>query len=121
MAAAVPLYTVIAGKSRVTDYIHYTETVSKRPCLRFVNPHQWRMKYKTAIHGEIQCHIQRFDKIVPTIRISAEICLGNTCNNVSYPNFTGIDSSNTQEKEIYFCLERTYSGMYRPVFPNPFQ
>ena len=100
MTAAISLYAIIASQRFMPDQIEHAQFVRQRPCFRFINPHQRSMKHELLVHGKVQCHIQRLDKSIPAIGITAEVCLRHTGHDMIDPQFACIDSCNAQKEQI---------------------
>ena len=100
MAATVALHTVVAGQRVVAHQVEHAQFVGQSPCLAFVDPHQRRMQDELLVHGQVQGHIQTFDKRVPTIRITAEVRLRHPGHNMVDAPFTGIHGSNADEEQV---------------------
>ena len=82
MAATVALHTVVAGQRVVAHQVEHAQFVGQSPRLAFVDPHQRRMQDELFVHGQVQGHIQTFDKRVPTIGITAEVRLRHPGHNM---------------------------------------
>lgn len=117
MPAAIPLNAIIACQSLVTNQIQHSQFICQCPCFRFINPHQRGMDHKLFIHCQIQRHIQRLDKCVPAIGISAKVGLRNSRDQMTDTTFAGIHCCNTQKTGYVpgqMCWVRCL-----PVFPDP--
>ena len=80
MAATISRDSVVAGQCLRADQIEYTQFVGELPYFALVAVHQRCVDHELFVHGQVERHIERTDKRVTAIRVSAEIGFRNARN-----------------------------------------
>ena len=75
VAAAVAGNAVVAGEGAGADEVEDAEFVGEGPGLGLVEPHEGRVDHELLVHGEVERHVETFDKSVAAVGIAREISL----------------------------------------------
>lgn len=84
----------------LANIIQITQTVGKRPGLRFRQIHQRRVNLKGIIHCQIERDVHGFDKYIAAIRVAGKVRFADARNQMINPLSFGKNRRVEQKQRI---------------------
>ena len=120
-SAAVAFDAIITGERFFPHIIQPPQLIGQCPGFGLINPHQRRMNDKFIVHSQIHGYVQRFDKDVAAIGITAEIGFSYAGDNMFSAFYFGQYARKSKKQHIAPFYKgvgqlAVFSGFYRDIF-----
>lgn len=90
------------------------QLMAELPCLRLVDPHEWRVKHKTLLHTQIQGHLKGLDGVIPAVRITGIVRFTHAGDDMADAAAEGESGGKGQEDQV----PARHEGVGQAVFSH---